>query len=380
MPLASDVALYVLPPETTERDTQMLIGAVSRSTTTEDTWTLRVATSDGPLTVHGMLEDEAGFALSTRWTNPVDASNLAAPSTADSCIAVGAAAGHAASAGPWYEGGGDEVARAARAYSARGPRIDGDARPHLLAPDNPWVSLGTGDQYPSQPGRFVAPSGAYAVFGGTSGAGPHVAGVGALLIGDGMPAAEVLGHLGETAEAAPGVEFAVQGHGHMDAAAAFGGARGAAAPTVTLAAEPAIARPGDMVHLVATVAGPNGEPVTVRWDDGYDGDWDGTYGATLERDVLAEALGVMRFKVRARSEAGPIAEAVTRIDVVERLPTPDMGPGADAGPTSPGADAGPTSPGNDGCGCGVTQAPSGAWPLGLVLFVLGARRRRGGRP
>lgn len=353
-----------------ERDTQMRFVIIQPSGKT--TLTFRVHAYGAPLTVHALSSDDRGFGEGAAWDGASDASTVAAPATADHCLAVGAVPSHLSSEGPWY-GEHPEEAGQVRAYSARGPRIDGDLRPHVVAPDNPWAPLGVGDLYPAYfPGVYVAPHGAYQVFGGTSGAGPHAAGVAALLAQTGLEGNAILARIRETtiadpiAGALPNHDY---GHGRLSAANALGGEAGGAAPTVRAWADPPYASPDEQVRLVVEVDDPDGDAVEIRWDDGYDGSWDTSYAAPEERSVSYSDEGVYRWRVRARDRSGRIADAAIRLVVTRDPLLPDGG-------MQPG---GMTTEG--GCGCGVPRTTGGLGLAPMLLAMAGAlalrRRRRG---
>lgn len=380
---AGDGAVYG-SGETTERSTQVRYGILVEVDTSA-AWRLRVRAEGGPLTVHGFLADErSGFSRGAAWTDAVEASTVAAPATADACLSVGSVPAYTASEGPWYERAGVETALQVRDYSARGPRIDGAQRPHVVAPDNPWSALSHGDLFPSRPGIFVADLGSYAVFGGTSGAGPHAAGLAALLVQSGLRGADVVDRIVERSVVDPvagEVPNDAYGHGRIHAASALDGVVDGAAPTITLRAEPAIARPGQTIRLIPEADDPDGDAVELRWDDAYDGAWDTEYGAVEPRTVSFSSEGRRRWKVRARDATGRVAEASVSVVVDdEPPPPPDAGVPADdaavpMGDAGPGGDDG----GGDGCGCHAAGRPGSSAPfaaLALVGLVAARRSRR----
>jgi subtilisin family serine protease len=117
-----------------------------------------------PMDLVGFAYDDAsGWGLGLRFTEGVSEDHLIGwPATADHAIGVAAYRGHAFD---------DPVPQGSRApYSGRGRRIDGARALSLSAPDNPIV-----------PGRFEDRPLAFVIYGGTSGASPHVAGAAALL-------------------------------------------------------------------------------------------------------------------------------------------------------------------------------------------------------
>jgi MYXO-CTERM domain-containing protein len=120
--------------------------------------------------------------------------------------------------------------------------------------------------------------------------------------------------------------------------------------------------------------------ISLRWDEGYDGTWEGDYAPETERTITPSLEGATEgwafVKVRARDAAGLVSEASVRIRI-GAYPAgtdagmPDAGGGADAG----------TEGGGGGCGCRVApRAPSPTTVLfALALLTLTASRRRASR-
>ncbi|MCC6875637.1 MAG: S8 family serine peptidase [Sandaracinaceae bacterium] len=331
-------------------------------------WRARVTASSGGLVVHGMLADEAGFAPSSAWQSPSDRSTVAIPATADACSAIGAIPAHLPTEGPWFPGDGEEQFQL-RSYSGRGPRIDGASRPDLVAPDNPWAAASHGDAIPSAPEVLVLPHGAYQVFGGTSGAGPHVAGVAMLLAQAGIRGAEAQSRLRSSALADPiagSLPNDDYGHGRLSAASALGLDGEGAPPRVELRCEPSVVLPGQQSVLRIVVSDPDGSAgLEVRWDDGYDGAWDTDYGPPADRAVRFDAEGTRRWKVRVRDPSGRVAEASARLEVRAAR--------ADAG-----AAGGSVVPGGGGCTCrasGSSVRRLALLPLGLLVVSVRRRQR-----
>ncbi len=337
-------------------------------------------------TVHGFVSDsESGFALGAAFPSSIaaDANTVALPSVADDCISVGATPAHVESEGEVYSGGGPEALGEVRAYSARGPRIDGASVLDVTAPDNPWTPLPAGDIYPGfDPGAFVAEPASYFVFGGTSGAGAHLAGATALLaqVGiRGLAARQALRD-GAVADGATGeVPNSDYGYGRLDVAGALGIDGHGRAPSITLRAEPAEARAGEEVRLVAEAADADdaASSLELRWDDGYDGSWDTPYGASTAR-LLTQGDVPLRAKVRVRDPEGHVAEAA----VLVPIPPPNVQDGGVSEDGVAAADGGVEEPrvagGGGGCGC---DAPGSGSPLSsscgvpLVMAIAFARRR-----
>jgi subtilisin family serine protease len=290
------------------------------------------------VTMHGYVQDElSGWGEGIAWERGIatDVSNIGLPSTAASCLAVGATTGHAGSRDePWFgrEGAQGEV----RSYSGRGPRIDGWPKPDLTGPDNPFAAFPRWADYGFEPG-------AYWIFGGTSGAGPHVAGAALLLRQVEPEGSEVIARLIEGVEVddltgeTPNPDY---GNGRVSLWGALGLEPGAEPPILVLEA-PARGAPGETVTVHPVVEDPDGvaEEVEIRWVLGYDGVWEGAFGVLedLELELPAEE-GRVALLAQARDASGLTARAVAWIDVV----TVEVDAGPDGGGESDGApEAGP---------------------------------------
>ncbi|MGE0326053.1 MAG: S8 family serine peptidase [Polyangiaceae bacterium] len=335
-------------------------------------------------TVHGFVADEAGFSLNTAWDAAIatDSSTAAVPSVASTCVGVGAVPSHLSNEGDWARAG-DEAQGEIREYSGRGPRIDGEQVLDVAAPDNPWVAAPEGDIFPQYPGYSVIPHGGEMIFGGTSGAGPHAAGVAVLLAQAGQTGAAAIEALrsGAEVDALTGsVPNADYGYGRLSAAGSFGVPVDAAAPKIELSAKPAGAAPGETVTVTPVVTGSG---ITLRWDDGYDGSWDTELGAADARDFV-QANEPLRLKVQAWNSNGRIAEAVL---LVPLEPMNGVGGAGGSGGSAGGGAAGTSNAsggasggGEDGgCGCatpGHSNSSGSAWlALGGLAYLVRRRRK-----
>jgi uncharacterized protein (TIGR03382 family) len=140
-------------------------------------WVLEVENDDGKAaTLHGYVSDNySSWGVGIRWTENVNNDSLAGwPSTSDTSISVGAHVGHGLFP---YNFTLKEKEGDLRGYSSGGPRIDGAKILWLTAPDNPVTAFSPQTRH----GQPWVGFGQYRVFGGTSGASPHVAGAIALL-------------------------------------------------------------------------------------------------------------------------------------------------------------------------------------------------------
>jgi MYXO-CTERM domain-containing protein len=233
-----------------------------------------------------------------------------------------------------------------RAYSPQGPRIDGVPKPDVLAPDNPWVAMAHATSDP-----MTFPYGAVGVFGGTSGASPHVTGVAALLAQTGVrgDAAREAIRKGAATDAAMGtLPNGQYGWGRLDAAGALGVTAAGITPTLTVVARPAKPAARQHVSLVATATG--GDGFEIKWDDDYDGTWDTPYDSLAPRVVTALLPGTRVFKARVRNSSGRVAEALVHVTF---------------------------GPPETGCGCrlGASAPPTGPLVLLALLAALLVRRR-----
>jgi len=350
------------------------------------TWMFQITDPDTPsadapdLELFGYVSDDvSGWGVGAQFNQGVSERHLVCfPATADSAITVAAYTGHAGSPYSYSPEAHGELRR----YSGRGVRIDGAPLMDIAAPDNPVTSLTRLDYgYGYDIGL-----GNYVVFGGTSGAGPHVAGAAALMKQlypdlDGLEVRQALkdGALVD-AQVTGDASFdrtELWGAGKLRIYAALFGETPAdnTPPTVTLADRTVTA--GVPVRLVPEVqdAEDPSSDLQVRWDDGYDGTWDeGPAVVGQGREVTFNDVGVVPVKVQVIDTGGLTAEAVARITVQEGA-TCDGGICPDGGP-----DAGPgVNPRSSGCGCN-TDGGAPAAPLSLLLIALGLvirRRRRG---
>jgi len=190
------------------------------------------------------------------------------PSTCDSALGVGAYGGRFDN----YAGRAGEP----RSYSGRGPRLDGQPITDLSGPDDPYAATADTE---------ATPHGSFSVFGGTSGAGPHVAGVAALLLQEEGSLAEggaeeIVARLVEMADPFPGARGhdELGGHGRVRFAPWED-------PPDPDGPDPSVREviPGEARALpeggvertyTVLVRHPARLPVRVLWDLGYDGEQD----------------------------------------------------------------------------------------------------------
>jgi subtilisin family serine protease len=296
------------------------------------------------------------------------------PATADTAITIGAYAAHV---GKPYEDELVEKSGQLRGYSSRGKRIDGTSIMDIAAPDNPLTPVN----------RFVTGGpvqhglGEYIVFGGTSGAGPHVAAGVALLLQKEptLTAAQVKKRVRDSAlvdadvGAVPSDNW---GAGKLRIYRMLFGEDPVASkpPTVTIQG-PAGVYEGDKVSLRAMVDDAEDGPdkLRVRWDVGYDDAW-GAWGPAKTTTVQQQAPAVgqeLWFKVQVEDSSGLRSSAVWRRIVQPASARPDGGPiGGDG-----------SGGGGDDGGCAVASDSSPiSLPLTLTLLFAALffiTRRRG---
>ncbi|AKU97450.1 peptidase S8 and S53, subtilisin, kexin, sedolisin [Labilithrix luteola] len=285
------------------------------------------------------------------------ARTICSPSTGDKTISVGAYVLHDEPSFYATAAKGDLAS-----YSSRGPRIDGEPKLGIAAPENP-ISLSP----PSANGVEVE----YSPFGGTSGAGPHVAASVALLQ-QLYPTerAEVRKNriLSSGRRDSFVKDATLWGEGKLDLAKAaeLSIADGAPPKVRIKAVTPAYA--GTPVKLsVEILDGTSPDKLTARWDFDYDGVPDTSWGG-LEIDMPStEDTRRMNPRVEVLDANGNIAADTLLVDLNDGKP-PVVGA------------TGPADSSDDGCGCSVPGHDTGALRTGalavLAAGVMVARRRR----
>ncbi len=348
------------------RGTRMIHMAIfSRGALPETGWTASVNMDAGAAVEADLYasDNKADWAGGFSFVDNNVERTICYPSTSDKTISVAAYVLHQE-----ITFGGSAMAGALARYSSRGPRIDGDPGIEIGAPDNPMSTVS------AYPGRV--PYASYMPFGGTSGAGPHVAAAAALLrqinpsAAPGVIRAALLdtARRDNNARADNVTEF---GRGKLDVSAALGlVATSGTAPTITLRAP---TRMGPMrearLELSAMDDGPANELVA-RWDLDYDGTPDTPWQPVGPQSVRSGATGFVNVRVEVRDGQGYYAATSTRIQVVPLAEVPMEDQLFDPA----------TVEMMRGCRCATPGAHArGAGVWGATLLALGAllaRRRR----
>lgn len=319
----------------------------------EGKWTLNV-TSDAPVDAELFAGDAYNsWARGFVFEENTPSKTICHPATSDKGLAISAYVLHGN--GAW---GGPGVLAG---YSSIGPRIDGDHGIDLAAPDDPWS--------PGVPLAGAVDLVRYEQFGGTSGAGPHVAAAAALLK-QADPSRSAIAIRKALVDGAKRDAFVTGdatkwGAGKLDVAAALGVGRSeGAAPKVTLTA-PKHVKLGTPIELRLDVVDDR-EGSRARWDLDYDGAPDAAWEPIGPKTIPGDALGVRTVRVDVLDADGHLRGATARIEVVDELPDP--------GPTSPAA-----APADDGgCGCRTSSPRTSRTSMGAfaALAALGILRRR----
>jgi hypothetical protein len=338
-----------------------LVDEVSPIALVPGTYTLTVTEGAGlpPLELIGSVFDEvSGWGQGVRFLEDVTEDHLIGwPGTADRGLAVAAYVGHdfpGISAGPSGE----------RAYySGRGHRIDDVPLMWISAPDNPIV-----------PATYDDHALGYLVYGGTSGASPHVAGS-AVLLQQADPSLDGEGvkeRIRETAitdsatGAVPNDDF---GWGKLDTyRAIFGADAPTGTPPTIEAMQVSLPLGSHDVPLVIADAEDPLATLLVEVDADYDGVVDETVPADAPLTLQLDQLGDRVMKLRVVDPSGRSGTALLRVTVTEEEPEPEPEPTFDPSYYPAG-----------GCVLASTERSS-APPPGLVVFALAALvagRRRG---
>jgi uncharacterized protein (TIGR03382 family) len=367
-------------------------------------WTITVDGFNAASTVHGRTSDYySSWGEGIGWSDPTeDRGTLVYPSTADAAFGV------AAYGGVHRQDFDGSRPGELRSYSGRGPRMDGAHVVDIAAPDDPYAAFAWTPELGAQGyGRTW-----FSTFGGTSGAGPHVAGAMALLTqqNPNWGPDELEDHLLNTAQSrglqpsygdTPNEHW---GAGQLDT---WNALLGTPRPEGTAPqAELQISLDGDQVRFDASAShDANGDALRYRLDltgnARWQADWRRDPVYTIAADALPEGPLTARLWVLDDTGLRGTALVPYAVDALEPL-EPDAGLEPDASlPSDAGVDAtieptpdGDVDPGALDRGVTVVDGGSGgggsapnmfgcdttdgtpATPLALLLGLLALRRRR----
>ena len=388
--------------QTTNRGTRHAMVVIWREDSTqsiaEGDWTVELDGFTSSEEVTGRITDPySSWSKGVYWLQPTaDRGTMVFPSTADSAFGVAAYAGRHAQ----HSRGEDSEVGELRDYSGRGPRLDGMRGVDIAAPDDPFAALGITQEWLDAGYK----RGWFSTFGGTSGAGPHVAAAIALLaeqhpswtpdeLEQALTQNAAQSSLTPDYGALPNTHW---GHGKLDVyAALYGIARPRSdnrAPNAELSFD------FDSQQVVLDASGstdPENDTLEYRFDFDYDGQWDTDWAeqatATADLAMFGNAV-TAHSRVSVRDTAGARDGALVKI---ARHGTP--GPTDDTG-TSAGTDGGQGAdigsdaatatlyyPQNDrgsgACLCDTGSSPSdGPGWLGVVVLAGLALVRSGRQP
>lgn len=303
-----------------------------------------------------------GYGLT--FDDATDAKTVCHPATADDTLAVAAYSLH-------DEDGYSNSSPAGKlaTYSSSGPLLDGKPGIALAAPDNP---LSTGIPELGKPGGEAA---SYAPFGGTSGAGPHVAAAAALLkqaFPNESPA-QIKARLLDHAKPVDGPEVR-WGHGKLDVNAALGIEVGNSdAPRDARIVLPEGGLVAERDSRIEVTVDDDGSTFRTRWDLDYDGTPDTAWIEGLATTLTPVEAGARAIRVYVADADGNVTGTTIETTVAEARvdDAPDGGAGDDV--------AAEDDTGGADCECtSASRSPDriyGSAFLTLLVFI-GALRPR----
>lgn len=360
-----------------------------QSSLVQGDWKIRVEGVDEATHLIGRITDYySSWSPGVGWDGYQEGVHtLVYPSTADSAVGVAAYGGRHDQS--WD---GSRVGQL-RGFSGRGPRFDGAHAVDIAAPDDPYAAMA------ATPRVVEAGYGRswFSTFGGTSGAGPHVAASFALLASQNPMASPdeletALFDAADRAALSPEVdEFPnpLWGYGKVDAYEALFGME-----VYGVNERPAAnleVRVDELVRFDASNSNdPDGDSMQYRFDFDYDGTWDTEWRdeaiAIQGRDTL-DGPGTYRARVDVRDAVGAHRGALADYELLETSepdPDPDEMQTEEPEPDvelvdDQRADQVNDEPKDRGCG-GCASTPDGspdAALLFIVVALIGLRRRRG---
>jgi hypothetical protein len=335
-----------------------------------------------------IMDENGSWSTGSHLLNPSDEGSMANPSAADNTIAVGAFAHHVGSEWIPYP----EKVGELRGFSGRGPTLWGDNGISITAPDNSVSSWS--DEYAVGSNAAKGHVVHWSEFGGTSGAGPHVAGMMALLKqANPTFSSKQLRELMEKSAVKDDIVNAGTaqqwGHGklHIDQPNAPG------TPAQVDLIAPTSSTPETKVQIATNITDTiTNSNLKIRWDLDYDGTWDTPFETEFNKTItMPDFPTPIAVKVEVVDDDGWSSYATIR--VVNSF-TPEAGGSAGSGspvggsPGNPAGSAGasgngggqaapgPTPPADDGCGCRTAPArdSENLWIFSTLFVSLCLRR------
>ena len=299
----------------------------------QGTWKMEVTGVTQPSTLIGRISDYySSWGPGVGWSEPtMDRGTVVFPSSADSAFGVAAFGGrHAQDDGT---GPGD-----LRGYSGRGPRLDGLPVVDITAPDDPFAPMASTKALV----EAGYGTGWYSTFGGTSGAGPHVAAAMALLLEqDATRSPQSLYDLVRNSADAPGPTFKAEdwGAGKLNIYQAL------FQEPLPLPNQPPVAflqvrqdfsdplNPKVVLDATASLD-PENLPLEATFDLDHDGTFDLPWGSDLQVSLPANDLPLdvpLLARVEVRDASGERHGHIATFTLtkpeppMEPMPDPDMG-------------------------------------------------------
>lgn len=381
-------ATYETTPRQNTLLTIFLYSQDNRASLAQGQWTIELDDITTPARLIGRASDYfSSWGKGIGWVeHSPDLRSLCFPATADSSIGVAAYAGR-------HEAPEDgSVQGQLRGYSGRGPRLDGRRAVDITAPDDPYAPI------PASPDFIRAGYGKswFGTFGGTSGAGPHVAAAFALLMeqdpeadADALEtrlfeAANQEGLSPTPAEQLPDDSW---GYGKLDVyMALYGEPQRSNRPPQALVV--ASWKPSEGLTLDASMSSdPDDDELQARFDFDHDGTFDTPWQDELIAStddpahlsaLLAHQHGVARVELRDALGARHGALLV----IEPKDDKADMGPAADMNQAPDLTEQPQPQPRAQDPGCATSSSPRASSPLSLLsllwaaIALVGARRRR----
>ncbi len=334
-------------------------------------YTLNVVHPDpegNSVVLHGFCTDmDSGWAEGFRWEEDISEEHLVGfPGTADSAVTVAAYTGRDEPEIDYYGQTQGEI----RDFSGRGHRIDGTPLIDVAAPANP---LSASCMYCDEDSNYF---GDLTVFGGTSGAAPHVAG-GAVLIKELYPQEngwQIKSRIqqGALVDADVVEKFSlpvedIWGWGKFRIYESIYGEMPPVASPPVVDSTSLVIQVGDTVeiNLSASDEQTSSQNLLYRFDNDYDGVWDTEPESDSTFSFNAETEGVFVTKLQVIDEDGFVGEGLITVRVEEEPVNTDAGTDADV-------DSGneELNSNDEGCSCNAASKSGRTLPLFMLIFAM----------